>query len=138
MFSSSKAYLLIYILFLFFPTMLTYYGMRDAFEHKKSKTKVRKEKLEFSLWRRLLCWYKPEQTKVPWHMRLFRRLRIFYAVDGGCAIITLVFSANPPHVLVWMLMIPGIVVSFILYTYCATTLSRWPNHGFNFENAKHQ
>lgn len=130
--------LLIYLIFLIFPNSLLYGGMRDAFEYKKGKTKVRKEKLEISLWRKLLCWYKPEQTKVPWHMCLFKRLRIFYAADGGCAIIALVFLENLPRVLVWMLMIPGIVVSIILYTYCATTLSNWPRNDFNFENAKHQ
>jgi len=138
MFTDLESILLTYIILLLFPIQLARNGVREAFEYKKSNTKVKNERKEISFWRKLLCWYKPEETKAPWHMKLFQALRIFYAINISSAIVYLVFSQHLSYRLVWLIVLPGGVATLSFYTYTLAVLRKLPSNRFNFENAKRQ
>lgn len=133
-----QSILLIFIFMMFLAISSIRTCMQDGFEHKKSTTRIRKEKKELPAWRNLLCWYQPECTKVPWHMRLFRRLFIFYLVTFVCAIIIFAFSAHLPSVIAWLVMIPGFTVWVIVGVYCGFILSDGRTKRVCFEKAKRQ
>jgi len=51
MFTDLESILLTYIILLLFPIQLARNGVREAFEYKKSNTKVKNERKEISFWK---------------------------------------------------------------------------------------
>ncbi len=51
-------------------------GMRDAFEYKKSKTRLKKEYKQYSFWRHITKIYPPGDSFAPKHMKAFLIFRI--------------------------------------------------------------
>ena len=134
-----KAFLLAFLFVMLSAAFGARISMRDAFEYKKSKTRIRKEKKELPSWRRLLCWYRPEHTKVPWHMRRFRRFRIFYWVSFCCAAIVFLLFDRLSLAVTCLVIIPGIVTWVVDSVYYFTVLRRSVGDArLTFERAKRQ
>ncbi len=52
-------------------------GVRDAFQYKKSKTRIRKDNQQLSIWRKILLVYPSSiQCFAPYHMKMFQLLRV--------------------------------------------------------------
>ena len=134
-----KAFLFAFIFIMLLAASGSRMSMLAAFEYKKSKTRVRKEKKELPSWRRLLGWYQPEHTKVPWHMRRFRRFRILYWISFCCATIVFLLFDRLPLMVKWIVFIPGLVAWVVDSTYYFAVLRRGVGDGrITFEKAKHQ
>lgn len=134
-----KAFLFAFIFIMLCASSMARGSMLAAFEYKKSKTRVRKEKKELPSWRRLLCWYQPEHTKVPWHMQRFRRFRILYWISFCCATIVFLLFDKLPLVVTCLVVIPGIVAWVVDCTYYFAVLRRSAgDKRITFERAKRQ
>ena len=134
-----KAFLFAFIFIMLSASFGARGSMLAAFEYKKSKTRVRKEKKDLPSWRRLLCWYQPEHTKVPWHMQRLRRFRILYLVNCFCALIVFLLFDRLPLMVKWIVFIPGFVAWVVDCTYYFAVLRRGGGDGrITFERAKRQ
>ena len=107
---------------------------REAFEYKKSKTAIRKDRKRMTKMQRLLGLYHVAPTHAPFHTKLFRIYRLCNYVTGavGMVIILLVPSC-------------GILVLILKYILCdlpmdiyTAALTNWGNgpRTLRFEKAK--
>ena len=97
--------------------MLVSIRVNDAYEYRKSKTRIRKEKKQLAWWRRFLRIYPKGSSYAPRHMKIFMCCRVANIVIMIIAILACVLVDQYPAIRVYLLWEQRIV--FIIFVYLA-------------------
>lgn len=136
-----NCHLAFYLLIVFFIELLGRFGTRDAFEYKKSNSRIKKQKKEYSIFRNLFKVYPFKDSFAPRHMKLFFLVRITNFISTSIAIILVVFLSNQfDSLLICYIVvftpIAIVDVPFVLYMVFLVINSDYPRKRITFDGFK--